>query len=44
MSCKVERKEGEICQKEKDGYLCCREKGHKGKHHAHAGEECFLKW
>jgi len=34
----------ELCQKERNGYICNRELKHKGQHHAHAGDDCFLKW
>ena len=42
MKCQI--KEQGNCQKEKDGYLCSRKEKHKGKHHAHGGDECYLKW
>ena len=32
------------CQAKKDGWLCNRIEKHKGKHHAHAYEECQIKW
>ena len=32
------------CCKEKDGFYCSRKEVHKGRHHAHSEDECYLKW
>ncbi len=32
------------CYAIKDGYVCTRDKGHKGKHHAHVGDKCLAIW
>ena len=41
---KILKDKGELCQSTLDDFICNRIEGHKGKHHAHDGEMCFLKW